>query len=108
MWAACARKYEWLILPGDKDVSVGRNCKQTQFKTSNEHFVDCKPHEEMPEMPHVKWSSDGGEPRCIRFDNKCKKKIEERLLTNAELPDDWETSMKNKGARVVNFIKLGQ
>ena len=119
MWAACARIHKWLILPRGNDVSVASECNRKQYKTSNEHFVDCKPREEMPEMPHVKWISNEGAGSCTRFDNDCKKEIEGLVRTNSKSPNDWEDSMNepngqsgmidiNKNVRVVRFIKLGQ
>ena len=103
MWAACAKKYDWQILR--KDVKLQSTCKAEQFKTSNEHFVECSQHANMPNM---KWSSNGGEASCARFDNACKKAIQKKL--RAKSPDDWESERKrmNRNARVVRFIKLGQ
>jgi len=108
MWAACATKYHWQIL--DKDVDTGY-CPPDQVITSNRHFDTCKVLENMPNMPNVKWSSDGGEERCTRFDNKCLETLKKSVSSgklDIKAPDDWEGQEENKNVEVVRFIKLGQ
>ena len=101
MWAACAKKYDWQILR--KDVKLQSTCKAEQFKTSNEHFVECSQHAHMPNM---KWSSNGGEASCARFDNGCHKLIGSPPIQSI---DNWKNNAKNaQNPLVVRFIKLGK
>ena len=108
MWAACATKYHWQILV--KDVNTGY-CPPDQVITSNRHFDKCKVLENMPNMLNVKWSSDGGEERCTRFDNKCLETLKKGITSgklDIKKPRDWESKEENKNVEVVRFIRLGQ
>ena len=105
MWAACAKKYEWQIL--DTDVNM-KFCTQNQITTSNLHFVKCH---RVKNKPNVKWSSNGGEARCTRFDNNCMEKLKQLSKSgklDTKSPDNWQGQEENKNALVVRFIKLGQ